>query len=451
MQFDPAEALYAAPLAVIWFLYERARRRESARSLEAKTASVESGRHEPASLHPHIDPGKCMGCGACVSACPEGDILGIINQRSELIEPSSCIGHGACMAACPFDAISLVFGTATRGVDLPIVDANFQTNVPGVYIAGELGGMGLIRNAIEQGRQAVDAISKRPLAKSPGAKSPGAGSFSPDGGMLDLVIIGCGPAGFSASLAALERGLSFKTFDQESLGGTVAHFPRGKIVMSRPAVLPMVGEVKLDRSTKEDLLDFWTAIQQKTGLTIHFKEGVEAVSSLGHPGQGFEIKTVRGSYRARAVLLTIGRRGSPRKLDVPGEDLPHVVYRLIDAEQYRRQHVVVVGGGDSAIEAAVSIAEQPGTTVTLSYRGSVLARCKAQNRATIEDLVAKGRITALLGSTVLAMTPRSVEIEHRGRVQKVPADAVIICAGGVLPSGFLRTIGIDIETKYGTS
>jgi thioredoxin reductase (NADPH) len=437
MSIDPAQALYAAPLAAIWYYYGRSRQLETARSVTALSTAVDNGLHEPDSLHPWIDPAKCLGCGACVSACPEGDILGIINGRAQLIEPSSCIGHGACKASCPFDAISLVFGSETRGVDLPVVGQDFQTNIPGIYIAGELGGMGLIRNAIEQGRQALDEISRRPAGKS--------------ANLLDVIIVGAGPAGFSASLAAKERGMTFKTFDQETLGGTVAHFPRGKLVMTRPAVLPIIGEVKLDRFAKEDLLEFWHDVQHKTGLKFNFNEGVENIRPLDQGVSGFEVTTAKGSYFARSVLLAIGRRGSPRKLDVPGEDLPNVVYRLVDAEQYRGKNVVVVGGGDSAIEAAVSIANEPGTTVTVSYRGGAFARCKPQNREAIQKLSNDGRISVLLNSTIETIAPQSVRIQHDGQILQLKNDMVIICAGGIVPSGFLKTIGIDIETKYGTA
>lgn len=436
MSLDIADVLYVAPLIVIWFFYERRRRRKSHRNTVAKQTSIESGLHEPASLHPAIDPGKCMGCGACVHACPEGQILGLINGHAELLEPSSCIGHGACKAACPFDAITLVFGSATRGVDLPVVGPDFQTNIPGIYVAGELGGMGLIRNAIEQGKQAVGEIAGRTKGR--------ASDF------LDVVIVGAGPAGFSASLAAKQKGLSFKTFDQESLGGTVAHFPRGKIVMSRPAQLPIVGQVELDRSTKEDLLAFWSDVQNKTNLEINFNEPVNSIAAIDVGGPGFSVTTSRGTYRTRCILLCIGRRGSPRKLEVPGEDLSHVVYRLIDAEQYSNQKVVVVGGGDSAIEAAVSIAEQPGTTVTLSYRGEAFGRSTAHNRSRIAPLIEAGRIRVLFKSVVKSITSQAVEIEHAGQRDIVAAEAVVICAGGIVPSDFLKSFGIHIETKYGT-
>lgn len=437
MSFDPAQALYAAPLAAIWYYYGRSRQLETARGVSALSAAVDNGLNEPDSLHPWIDPAKCLGCGACVSACPEGNILGIINGRAQLIEPSSCIGHGACKASCPFDAISLVFGSETRGVDLPVVGQDFQTNIPGIYIAGELGGMGLIRNAIEQGRQALDEISRRPTTKS--------------ANLLDVIIVGAGPAGFSASLAAKERGMTFKTFDQETLGGTVAHFPRGKLVMTRPAVLPIIGEVKLDKFAKEDLLEFWHDVQNKTGLQFNFNEGVENIRPLDEGVSGFEVTTAKGAYHARSVLLAIGRRGSPRKLDVPGEDLPNVVYRLVDAEQYRGKNVVVVGGGDSAIEAAVSIAQQPGASVTISYRGGAFARCKQQNRDAIKKLSSDDRVSVLLNSTIELITPQSVRIWHEGHSMQLTNDVVIICAGGIVPSGFLKSIGIDIETKYGTA
>ncbi len=161
MSFAPITAVYAVAVGIIWALYVVLRRRSEARSRATKEEAAEAGLLEPASLHPKFDPAKCLGCGACVRACPEGNIIGLINGKAELVEPAHCIGHGACREACPYDAITLVFGTERRGVDIPHVRPDFQTNIPGIFIAGELGGMGLIRNAIEQGSQAIDSIRKR--------------------------------------------------------------------------------------------------------------------------------------------------------------------------------------------------------------------------------------------------------------------------------------------------
>jgi thioredoxin reductase len=361
-------------------------------------------------------------------------VLGLIRGKAMLVEPTNCIGHGACKAACPHDAITLVFGSETRGVDLPTVGPDFQTNVPGLFIAGELGGMGLIRNAIEQGRQAVDAIRR---LKGPHRTD-----------MLDLIIVGGGPAGFSASLAARQHKLRFLTLEQESFGGTVAHYPRGKVVMTAPADLPLIGRVRFKEVSKEKLLSFWRTAARKTGLRISYGERVDAIDR--NPA-GFVVKTTRNAYASRAVLLAIGRRGTPRRLNVPGEELPKVVYRLIDARQYRGQHVLVVGGGDSALEAAASVAEERGTTVTLSYRGEAFGRAKPKNRARIDHGIKRGAITVLLNSTVSAIGPDRVELRTSQGQVVIRNDAVIVCAGGILPTDFLKKIGIDIETKYGTA
>src|SRR5258708_5070181 len=224
MSFTPVIAVYVVAIGVIWALYIASRRRFEARSRAAREAAAEAGLLEPASLHPTVDPAKCLGCGACVRACPEGDILGMINGKVELVEPTHCIGHGACREACPYDAITLVFGTERRGVDIPHVRPDFQTNVPGIFIAGELGGMGLIRNAIEQGSQAIESIRKLSGHRLSQA--------------YDVIIVAPGPARFSASLAAIKHRLRFLTIEQESFGGTVAHFPRGKVVMTSPATSP---------------------------------------------------------------------------------------------------------------------------------------------------------------------------------------------------------------------
>ncbi len=427
--------VYAAPMVGVWAAYMVTRKRRETHSAAKLTAAMEAGLLEPASLHPVIDPAKCIGCGSCVRACPEGDIIGLIGGKASLVEPSHCIGHGACKAVCPVNAITLVFGTETRGVDIPNVGEDFQTNVPGIYIAGELGGMGLVRNAIEQGRQAIDSIRKRPGA----ARDPQ---------LLDVVIVGCGPAGLSASLAALQHKLRAVTLEQDSLGGTVAHFPRGKLVMTAPFTLPMVGRFNIRELSKEQLIGFFTNIVRKARLKINLGERVESVARAAN---GFEVKTTRTTYWTRSVLLTIGRRGTPRRLDVPGEEQSKVVYRLIDPEQYRGQHVLVVGGGDAALEAACSVAEQPGTTVTLSHRSGSFNRAKLKNRERVDQMKASGRMNVVLNSSVKSIDPESVEIKSGSGVRRIPNDAVIVCVGGILPTPFLESMGIQVETKYGTA
>jgi thioredoxin reductase/ferredoxin len=434
MLFDPLLTLYAVPLLAVWIVYLRRRRKLEIRSRAKRDAAAESGLLEPASLHPEIDPAQCIGCGACVRACPEGDILGLIDGRAILVEPSECIGHGACRSACPSDAISLVFGTAKRGVDIPHVKDDFQTNVPGIFIAGELGGMGLIRNAIEQGRQAVDSVRKLDGLGHPHR--------------YDVVIVGGGPAGFSASLAAMQHGLRFATIEQDSFGGTVAHFPRGKLVMTAPATLPLIGNVKFREISKEKLLEFWGTAARDTGLRIRYGERVEGVAATGG---GFEVKTTRATYPTRSIVLAIGRRGTPRKLDVPGEELPKVVYRLVDPAQYRGQNVLVVGGGDSALEAAASIAEEPGTTVTLSHRGESFSRAKMKNRERVVAAQQAKRLKLLMPSKVERITESAVELDCAGKRITIRNDVVIVCVGGILPTPFLQNIGIEVQTKYGTA
>lgn len=418
--------LVAVPV-MVYLARQSGRNRSASKQLKQ---NIDAGLTEPASLHPVIDPNLCLGSGTCVTACPEGDIIGMIRRKAELINPTKCIGHGACARACPHGAITLVFGTEKRGVDIPNVKPNFETNVPGLFIAGELGGMGLIRNAIEQGRQAMDSVRKRGIK----------------GKDYDVIIVGAGPAGFSATLGAMKHKLRYRTVEQDSLGGTVFQFPRGKLVMTQPATLPIIGTVKFRETTKEKLLAFWNEVKAKTGAKFSFGERME---TLKPEGKGFRVKTSKGEYHAGSVLLAIGRRGTPRKLGVAGEELPKVVYRLIDPEQYQGQHVLVVGGGDAALEAACSIAEQPGTTVTLSYRSDAFSRAKEKNRQWVEALKNDKRLRLLLPSNVKQIHKDRVELDHNSTPATIRNDAVIICAGGILPTPFLKEIGIEVETHHG--
>ena len=428
--------IYGTPLLLITFYYLWRKGKTHKKSQVIRNEAIEAGLTEPASLHPLIDENKCLGCGTCVTACPEKDksVLGLVAGKSHLINPTHCIGHGACKLACPFDAITLVFGTEKRGMDIPDVQENFETNVPGIFIAGELGGMGLIRNAIRQGSLAMDSISK---LEGLGGKQD-----------LDVVIIGAGPAGIAASLGAMKHKLRFVTLDQDSFGGTVFNFPRGKIVMTAPGELPLIGKFHFRETTKEKLLEFWSTVRKKTGLKVQTGERVDSIEP--HDG-GFNVVTPKATYQTRAVLLAIGRRGTPRKLGVSGEELPKVVYRLIDPAQYQQQKVLIVGGGDSALEAAISIAEEKGTAVTISYRSESFGRAKQKNRDKIELMAKENRLQLLMKSNVKEITPEAVILDHDGNRVEIPNDAIIVNAGGILPTPFLKSIGISVETKYGTA
>ena len=426
--FEPLVLIvYVTPLLAIWLFYLTRRRRKERRVVAARDAAQRAGLTDPPSLHPSINPNRCVGCAACVDACPEGGVLGLIQGKAQLIGPANCIGHGACRAACPTDAITLVFGTETRGVDIPVLSPAFETSVPGIFIAGELGGMGLIANAVTQGQQAIDSIRKL----------DGIGR----GPHPDVVIVGGGPAGFSGSLAAMEHRLRYVTLEQESLGGAVYQYPRGKVVMTKPVRLPAVGNVRFREASKEQLLAFWRQVEQRTGLKINYRERVEAIVRNDH---GFQVETTATTYQTRAVLLAVGRRGTPRKLGVPGEHNPRVVYRLIDPAQYRGRHVLVVGGGDSALEAAITLADQAGTVVTLSYRGEAFTRAKEKNRQRVDQAVANPRLSVRKRSNVTHILDGHVRIEQDGALTEIRNDAVIVSIGGDLPTAFLERVGTEV-------
>ncbi len=413
-------------------IYLRRKSRESKLVDEKIQKARADGLHEPVSLHPYIDVNSCIQTGACVTACPEHDIIGIRNGKATIINASRCIGHGACFHACPTGAISLRIGTEKRGVDLPHVSRNFETNVPGVFIAGELGGMGLIKNAVEQGRQAVDNIAKS-IKKNHQAS-------------YDLIITGAGPAGISACLQAKKYGLKFLLLEQDSLGGTVFTFPRKKIIMTSPMDLPLFGKVRLYETTKSELLNLWQTVLKQNNVTI--KENSKVESIVNENGI-FEITTSKGEhFTACNVLLSIGRRGSPRKLDIPGEDKEKVAYRLLEPENIYGKNIIVVGGGDSAVESALLLAEQ--NHVTLSYRNEVFNRIKPLNSSAISTAVEDGKLDLRLKTTLTLIEDETVTLLLDGGGKAVlPNDLVFIFAGGELPTQFLEKVGIKITRKFG--
>ncbi|GJM34279.1 MAG: hypothetical protein DHS20C18_32800 [Saprospiraceae bacterium] len=416
------------------FIYLNKLKRAS-QKVEAKIEiAKQEGLFEPVSLHPVIDLNTCIKSGACVAACPEKDILGILNGGGTLINASNCVGHGACFHACPVDAISLVIGTEKRGVDLPHVNESYETNVPGIYIAGELGGMGLIKNSVEQGMMAVENLIKAGLPK--------------DDSTYDLIIIGAGPAGISASLTAKKHQLNFLTLEQDTLGGTVFTFPRSKIVMTSPMDLPLMGKVKLFDTSKRELLELWNEALSKNNITIREKTKVEEIIP---EGGHFKLTTLNGdTFKTKNVLLAIGRRGSPRKLNIPGEEgTEKVAYRLLEPENIHEKQIIVVGGGDSAIESALLLAEQ--NKVVLSYRKDKFSRLKPKNREKINDAIDKELLDVKYNTNLSRIEEDQVYLttDKPGEEIILKNDLVYIFAGGELPTQFLQKAGVNISKRFG--
>lgn len=419
-------------VSIVWF-YVRKMKRQSRLVEEKIELAKAEGMHEPVSLHPVVNPNSCIQSGACITSCPEKDILGIRNGHATTINASQCIGHGACFHACPTQAITLFIGTEKRGVELPHVNQQFETNVSGIYIAGEIGGMGLIRNAVEQGRQAVDNLAKT-IDKKVQAE-------------YDLVVIGAGPAGISATLAAKKQNLSVLTLEQDSLGGTVYTFPRAKIIMTAPMELPMYGKVKFYETSKQELLDLWNEVISKNSLEIKERSKVETIERVnGH----FVLETKTGEkYTSRKVLLAIGRRGTPRKLNIPGEESTKVAYRLLEPEQISGKKIVVVGGGDSAVEAAMLLCDQ--NEVILSYRKEAFSRIKPRNKAELDAVKQAGKLNVRFHSNLTKIEEKTVwlKADDQDEPEEIENDLVYIFAGGELPTQFLQKAGIKITKKFG--
>jgi len=433
------------------------RARMERRSQRAMRAARAAGVQQPPTLHPVIDPDRCIGSGSCTRVCPLGDdVIGLILGRGALLDPSHCIGHGTCAEECPVHAIRLVFGTSERGVDIPTLASTFETNVPGLYITGELGGMGLIRNAVEQAVEGIGHLQDALRADAKAATRRGgdaAGAASEVGGqregeLLDVAIVGAGPAGLAAALTAQREGLSYRMLEREpTVGGAVLHYPRRKLVVTEPVRIPLLGRVHVGTLVKEQLVELWQEAVHKHKLKL--EAGVQVKAVLRQDDGTFVVRTSRDTLRARKVMLCIGRRGTPRKLDVPGEESSKVGYVLRDASTFGGQRVLVVGGGDSAVEAACGLAEESDAEVTLSYRRAAISRARPANRTRLQALIDAGRVRTLYGSVVQEITADAVRLQTPSGELSVPNDHVLVCAGGQLPTEFLATAGVRMERHFG--
>ena len=422
------------------YLKNLRRREETARKSAEKGKLFSEG---PKAQHPHIDTGQCIGCATCTSVCPEGDVLAMLGGKAAIVNGHKCIGHGLCAEACPVGAITMVVASPSMGTDMPYMTPEYETSIDNLFIIGELGGLALIKNAVNQGRDCVDNLVRRRASTPPPARP----------GVHDLLIVGAGPAGISASLRAIERKLNYITLEQDEVGGTVAKYPRQKLVMTSPVEFPMYGKFKKTELSKENLLAFWDMVLNRADFNCVTGSKVEQIS---RSDDGiFAVETATSKYRARAVILALGKTGTPRKLGVPGEELPKVMYRLIEADHYVNKKILVVGGGDSAVEAAMGLANQSSNKVTLCYRGTQFSRIKERNSKRIEDCMRSGKVEVLFETNPMEFKPQSVVLDVKGETREFANDFVWIFAGGVPPYDFLKKIGIrfgmrDMTAEAGT-
>ena len=400
---------------------------------------------------PVINATLCIGCGSCVDACPETGTLAVVSGKAILENPDRCVGHAKCVEVCPTSALSLAFGNTLQTLRAPLVKESFETNITGIYIAGELSGMGLIKTAVNEGRMAIDSI-KRKLEENGEWAPPVVGRMhkvvasrqAAADQPYDVIIVGAGPAGLSASLAALQNGLRYLTLEQGEVASTIRHYPRHKFLMAEPVEMPLYGSLYVGDGTKESLLSVWETILTNTGVRVQTNEGVQ---SIARRGSLVQVTTLKGVYRTKSVVLALGKRGTPRRLGIPGEELSKVTYRLIEADTYEDRDILVVGGGNSAVEAALALSKACRNRVTVSYRGTVFHRARERNRKMLDEAEQQGRVKIIRASQVRRILPHCVQIESGDKALELPNHYVFILIGGESPEAFLQRVGIQIVEK----
>jgi thioredoxin reductase (NADPH) len=434
------DTLIAFAVAAVLTLFFLRNYFKSLQERDAKArAAAEKGKlfsEGPKAQHPHIDTSYCIGCATCTTVCPEGDVLAMLAGKAVIVNGYKCIGHSLCADACPVGAITMVMASPSMGADMPTLSAEHETTVPNLFIVGELGGLALIKNAVNQGRDCIDTILDRFTAR-------GTARTLPD--VYDVLIVGAGPAGIAASLRAIQHKLKYVTLERDEVGGTVAKYPRQKLVMTSPVEFPMYGKFKKTELSKENLLAFWDKVLHRADFKVRTGQKVEDIKR-GADGI-FTVITQDAQFRAHAVILALGRTGTPRKLGVKGEDLPKVMYRLIEADHYINKKILVVGGGDSAVEAAMGLAHQIGNKVTLSYRSAQFSRIKERNSQRVAEAIRSGKVEVLFSSNPLEFKEEAVVIDVQGQPREIPNDYVWIFAGGTPPNAFLKKIGVGFGAR----
>ncbi|MDT7541758.1 MAG: hypothetical protein QOE33_1662 [Acidobacteriota bacterium] len=472
-------ALLIAASGIAWVLHDAARvRRVLAKPPNATREEVSEQAHLSEELrakydpqgprypHPVIITERCIGCHACVEACPH-DVLAVVDGFATPIAREQCVEDTSCQVECPVSPKACIVVNTTKAIPkrkVPARDARFETNVAGCYIVGDVSGTPLIKNAANEGADVIRHVIED-LGQSPA--EPNA--------QLDLVIIGAGPAGLSAAVLAAQAGLRYVAIEQDRLLATIEAYPANKYVYFKPETMQSRGGIDVPGAgaQREALLETWTRTIFERGVKVNERESCKSVRRA-EDGDYFTIETEAGvakeprKYIARRVVLALGNRGTPMKLGVRGEDLrvvidgraePKVQYRLADPEAYKRRRIVVVGAGNSAIEAAVDlVARRDGDQITfrpdeetnevaLVIRSDMKNDLKFNNKMQIYDCIDSGKINVHFGTAIKEVRAGEVVLMNartKEETATIKNDLVFALIGGERPTEFLKSIGIKI-------
>src|ERR1700730_5446844 len=417
--------------------------------------------------HPVIFPERCIGCHACVDACPH-DVLKIVNGIASPVARDQCVEDTSCQVECPVNPKACIVINTTKKIKprpVPTRDPSFMTNVPGCYIIGDVSGTPLIKNAANEGADAIKHIV-RELQNGAGAE-PKAG--------VDVAIVGIGPAGLSAAIAAKQFKLRYVGIEQDKVLATIDAYPKGKYVFFKPETMDSRGTIEVDGAgeQREKILESWIGAMNNNGVVINEGESCKKIEKAAD-GDYFVVQTEKGiareqvTYNARRIVLALGNRGTPMKLRLPGEEMKvtrdgrtedKVKYKLTDPEVYKKKRIIVVGAGNSAIEAAVDlvarrngdqIAFRPDdeiNEVTLVIRSDMKNDLKFGNKLQVYQCIDEGRIKAYFGTAIKEIRDGEVVLMNARTSEEkitIPNDFIFAMIGGDRPTKFLESIGIKI-------